>query len=43
MARAITNKLIHAPSQGLRSIAEQNVAELDVAKRLLGLPDELDQ
>ena len=43
MARAITNKLIHAPSQGLRSIAERNVAELDVAKRLLGLPDELDQ
>ncbi len=43
MARAITNKLIHAPSQGLRSIAEHNVAELDVAKRLLGLPDDLDQ
>ena len=42
MARAITNKLMHAPTQGLRSIAEQNVAELDVAKRLLGLPDELD-
>lgn len=43
MARALTNKLIHAPSQGLRSIAEHDVAELDVAKRLLGLPDELDQ
>lgn len=42
MARAITNKLIHAPSQGLRSIAEQNVAELEIAKRLLGLPDDLD-
>jgi len=42
MARALTNKLIHAPSQGLRSIAEHDVAELDIAKRLLGLSDELD-
>jgi len=38
MTRALTNKLLHAPSRGLKSLAEDDPAQLELAKRLLDLP-----
>ena len=38
-ARGLTNKLIHWPSQGLRSIAQDDLERLQTAAQLLGLDD----
>ena len=39
LARGLTNKLIHWPSQGLRSIAQDDLDRLQTAAQLLGLDD----
>ncbi len=39
LARGLTNKLIHWPSQGLRSIAQDDLEQLQTAAQLLGLED----
>ena len=39
LARGLTNKLMHWPSQGLRSIAQDDLDRLQTAAQLLGLDD----